>query len=614
MVSTPNFTGVFDASLAPTVEICLWSGNVCATPLIANFSVTTGPGSETVRLSVTDQHYIVNWHTDQFFLDPARIYRLRVRVAGTELGHADVQLVANAKTAKNISTGEMISLVDGKTLPIKFRIEQGAVAALGAHGGTAVFADGSVVLKVSAGALPGDTGITVTPIAPSSGLATDASVLGGTQYQFLPSPITFAQPVSLSLQYPSTLPPGVKASRLAVCKLTDRACVPLAGSRVNLANRTVTASVGSFSEYGLVPFPEMCYMESSGNGWWLHTDSAEIPFAECGDWVAGGSQMAYNHTLDGQQFSVHVINADGTGDRALPDSLALTFNRTVAGVRCPRWSPDGTKILVDAGARPEVISANGTSIQRFENTFLALMASDSPDAINGVIPIWATDWCAERWSPDGSQIAFRAEKRDEGGSRGIFVMNQDGTSVRLLVGTSGIGAFGWSADGTRFAFYADWAGNLVGSGLYSMNADGSNLHLVAPMPDHQGWQWSPVPGDNRLVLTGCDGNRDPYDNYTIACPDASSGAALGAGIWIVNADGGGAHLVLPRGDPQAEGPYNPRWSADARRIAVEWAYGPIPLDESAGTARSTYIVNVDGSGLQLLVGTSRGAVNAVWRP
>ncbi len=63
MVSNPNPTGTFDASLSPEVEICVWDGTVCGATL-AIYNVNAGPGSETVRVNTEDEHYVVNWHTD----------------------------------------------------------------------------------------------------------------------------------------------------------------------------------------------------------------------------------------------------------------------------------------------------------------------------------------------------------------------------------------------------------------------------------------------------------------------------------------------------------------------------------------------------------------------
>lgn len=42
--------------------------------------MTTGPGSETIRLVRDDEHYIVNWHTDDFGLDPSLAYRIQIGV------------------------------------------------------------------------------------------------------------------------------------------------------------------------------------------------------------------------------------------------------------------------------------------------------------------------------------------------------------------------------------------------------------------------------------------------------------------------------------------------------------------------------------------------------
>lgn len=129
----PNFDpGAFDATLSPVVEICelVPAGEVCVGgPVLATFTTTSGSGAEVVRLGEPDaEHYIVNWHTDAFDLNPEVMYRITVLVEGTVLGYADVDVVGTGRDLKSVATGEFIGLVDGRTLPIKFRIEQGALS------------------------------------------------------------------------------------------------------------------------------------------------------------------------------------------------------------------------------------------------------------------------------------------------------------------------------------------------------------------------------------------------------------------------------------------------------------------------------------------------------
>ena len=119
----PN--GAFDGSLPAVVEVCAVSQ--CGISAIARFGTTTGTGSEQLRVSVADELYIVNWHTDEFVLDPAVTYRIRVLVGGTVLGYADVDVVRTGSELKRVDNGQFIPLLNGRTLPIKFRIEQGAV-------------------------------------------------------------------------------------------------------------------------------------------------------------------------------------------------------------------------------------------------------------------------------------------------------------------------------------------------------------------------------------------------------------------------------------------------------------------------------------------------------
>jgi len=59
-------------------------------------------------------------------------------VGGVELGFADIDPVSTGKELKNVQTGEYIGLVDGRTLPIKFRIENGALCDAAACGAATV--------------------------------------------------------------------------------------------------------------------------------------------------------------------------------------------------------------------------------------------------------------------------------------------------------------------------------------------------------------------------------------------------------------------------------------------------------------------------------------------
>ncbi len=122
MVPNPSFSGTFDGGVQPRVEICELAGPTCG-PVIAQYTTTSGTGGQVVTVGTSS--YQVNWHTNQFNLDPARTYRISVFVGTFRLGFADVDVVNSGKELKNVDTQQYIPLQDGRTLPIKFRIETG---------------------------------------------------------------------------------------------------------------------------------------------------------------------------------------------------------------------------------------------------------------------------------------------------------------------------------------------------------------------------------------------------------------------------------------------------------------------------------------------------------
>ena len=129
----PNFDpGKFNPNLSPTVEVCLLSGNPalgsvdCATDGSGNPVLVFGPAA----MPLDGEQYHLNWDMSPVLLDATNFYRITVRGAprGTALGVLDVDPVLGGM--KNVKTGDVIQLQDGRTLPIKVRIEDGAFGAI----------------------------------------------------------------------------------------------------------------------------------------------------------------------------------------------------------------------------------------------------------------------------------------------------------------------------------------------------------------------------------------------------------------------------------------------------------------------------------------------------
>ncbi len=129
IVPQRTFTGTFNPALKPVVQICQLdvTADASHTPLGCTAGVDPiNPGPVTADLA--GQQYNVNWDTRQSGISPDNFYRIQVfgSLKGVLLGFADVDPVNNGSQLKNVNTGEYIGLVDGRTLPIKFRIERGA--------------------------------------------------------------------------------------------------------------------------------------------------------------------------------------------------------------------------------------------------------------------------------------------------------------------------------------------------------------------------------------------------------------------------------------------------------------------------------------------------------
>ena len=133
----------FNQYLQPAVEICELVGlNPGVLPLEETECADPQPDREPwnqerirfefgesggVNLYPDEELYKLEWHTDDYNLNTGRFYRIFVLVARAgsaeeALGFVDVNPVTS-REMKSAKTGEVFALKDGRTLPIKFRIE-----------------------------------------------------------------------------------------------------------------------------------------------------------------------------------------------------------------------------------------------------------------------------------------------------------------------------------------------------------------------------------------------------------------------------------------------------------------------------------------------------------
>ncbi len=116
IAKNPSYSGIFDGTLSPVVVV---------EQLDENEEVVAVLGQASAVLDADDELYQMNWHTNEYDLSEASMYRLSIQVDGYEVGFADVHMVENGASLRDVQSDESIGLVHGRTLPVKFRIEEG---------------------------------------------------------------------------------------------------------------------------------------------------------------------------------------------------------------------------------------------------------------------------------------------------------------------------------------------------------------------------------------------------------------------------------------------------------------------------------------------------------
>ena len=185
------------------------------------------------------------------------------------------------------------------------------------------------------------------------------------------------------------------------------------------------------------------------------------------------------------------------------------------------------------------------------------------------------------WSSDGSKLLIRREvpdpNQDPAPDLDLFVLNADGSEIRLTDARDLITGGSFSPDGTQIV-YATFFSDTPASAIRAVDADGGTPHvLLAASPR----LFPDFPGERSLL---------PLLQHPAFSPDGAQIAYFdGMGDWgndlrVMNADGGGVRVLIGgefgRVDDLA-------WSPDGLRLAFK----------SGGV----WMVGVDGSGLTEVV-------------
>jgi Tol biopolymer transport system component len=185
----------------------------------------------------------------------------------------------------------------------------------------------------------------------------------------------------------------------------------------------------------------------------------------------GGGKIAFT-SLGAGGTGLFIMNGDGTHVKQ------LTYN---VFANDPSWSPDGKGIIFSLGSREiqngfYIINADGSDLR-----FLS----------------WNSNYdMYPNWSPDGSKILFSSCRNDsnpQGCSSDrnyeIYSINLDGSDLTRLTNDPARDTFPvWSPDGKRIAFVTDRNGASM---IFIMNSDGSQVKLLTEIVDAWGPSWSP---------------------------------------------------------------------------------------------------------------------------
>ena len=167
-----------------------------------------------------------------------------------------------------------------------------------------------------------------------------------------------------------------------------------------------------------------------------------------------------------------------------PTSRMTDLGKVVGDVTStPVWSPDGRRLIY--GARGGTLRS--VDVRSGEASVLVRLPGKNLDSMDQI-----------EWSPDGAHIAIMNDLQPGGGR--LYVVNADGSGVRVLRDNYEPGGLAWSPDGRSIAY----AGSHDGAArLWVVPRIGGRSLTVAAGHSIEGPVWSP--DGRRIGFTGSSG-------------------------------------------------------------------------------------------------------------
>jgi TolB protein len=204
------------------------------------------------------------------------------------------------------------------------------------------------------------------------------------------------------------------------------------------------------------------------------------------DWSPDGRRLVFSRCPADNVCRLMIVNADGTGLRALTRSCRTHpgpkgIPRGCEDAANPSFTPDGQHVLYTR-ATGRVKTFPKLDTDQIEHSAIAVIGADGTGKHEILrLPAYSGDANNPLLSPDGRTIVFEEATSPLGHPRlshAVFTVGADGSGVHRVTPLKLRAGDGpdWAPDGSRILFRSNEdVGNFAKSQLYTIQPDGSGL-------------------------------------------------------------------------------------------------------------------------------------------